>query len=121
MIARVNEAPPSCAHLGRAAIEAALVETCGNITASARTLGVPSSDLRRLVRSSSLADVVYWQVTGRADARRRAAGFVRRPREPRTGAAAYGREGPLLRAEAGKRRGWRSALDEREEIKWLEH
>jgi DNA-binding NtrC family response regulator len=62
MIARVNEVPPSCAHLDRAAIEAALVETCGNVSAAAKKLRAPPSDLRRLMRSSSLADVLYEQI-----------------------------------------------------------
>jgi hypothetical protein len=51
--------PKSCAHLDFREIEAELIRTSGNVTATAKTLSVPSGDLRKLVWSSKLADAVY--------------------------------------------------------------
>lgn len=118
MIARVNEVPASCAKLERAAIEAALVKACGNITATAKKLRVPSSDLRRLVRSSSLADVVYEQVEQTFDqALQVLFDGLKSPDPAHRQLAAK----MLLRTEAGRLRGWRLALVKGDDVNWLEH
>jgi hypothetical protein len=59
--------PKSCAHLDHREIEAELIKTSGNVTATAKTLGVPSADLRKLVWSTKLADTVYEVVEGKLD------------------------------------------------------
>jgi hypothetical protein len=51
--------PKSCAHLDHREIEAELIKTSGNVTLTAKALGVPSADLRKLVWSTKLADTVY--------------------------------------------------------------
>ena len=51
--------PKSCADLDFREIERELIKTHGNVTLTAKTLGVPSADLRKLVWSTKLADTVY--------------------------------------------------------------
>ena len=73
--------PPSCMHLDRRAIEAELIANDGNITATAKTLDVPSADLRRLVWSTDLAETVYEAIEAALDeAQGVAAGGARRRR-----------------------------------------
>jgi hypothetical protein len=54
--------PLSCRELDLAAVEAELVKHRCNVAATARALGVPSSDLRRLVSWGPLAAAVSEQV-----------------------------------------------------------
>ena len=52
--------PGSCAHLSLAAVQQALLDKRGSVTGAARALGVPSSDLRRLVQASpSLVEAAF--------------------------------------------------------------
>jgi hypothetical protein len=70
MIARLNLVPASCAHLDRADIEAALVETYGNVTAAAKKLHVPPVALRALVQSApSLTEGSLRRLSGDATKR----------------------------------------------------
>jgi hypothetical protein len=56
--ARMPNIPESCRQLDRTIVEEVLASTRANITASARILGVPTSDLRRLVVvDNALADI----------------------------------------------------------------
>jgi hypothetical protein len=50
--------PASCRELDLAVVEAELVKHRCNIAAAARSLGVPASDLRRLVSWGPLAEAV---------------------------------------------------------------
>jgi hypothetical protein len=120
--------PKSCAGLDFHAIEAELIKTSGNITASAKTLGVPSADLRKLVWSTKLADTVYEAIEETLD---EAQQIVRDALESedkthRLQAA----KAMLTQTIAGKRRGWGreglvvDALEELQPvatIKWLEN
>jgi hypothetical protein len=54
--------PPSCRELDLAAVEAELVKHRCNVAAAARALGVPASDLRRLVAWGPLVAAVSEQV-----------------------------------------------------------
>jgi HEAT repeat protein len=54
--------PVSCRELDLAAVEAELVKHHCNVAAAARALGVPASDLRRLVTWGPLAAAVSEQV-----------------------------------------------------------
>ena len=54
--------PASCRELDLAVVEAALVKHRCNVAAAARALGVPASDLRRLVTWGPLAAAVSEQV-----------------------------------------------------------
>ena len=54
--------PVSCRELDLAAVEAELVKHRCNVAAAARALGVPASDLRRLVTWGPLAAAVSEQV-----------------------------------------------------------
>jgi hypothetical protein len=54
--------PISCRELDLAAVQAELVKHRCNVAAAARALGVPSSDLRRLVSWGPLAAVAIEQV-----------------------------------------------------------
>ena len=47
--------PASCAHLEFRELEAALIWAEGNVTATAKALGVPPPDLRRFVYSTKLS------------------------------------------------------------------
>jgi hypothetical protein len=61
--------PASCKDLEPGVVERALVEARGNVTAAARSLAVPSVDLRKLVWASpSLAAAVYEQLEQMIDA-----------------------------------------------------
>ena len=63
--------PKSCAHLDFEAIEAELILTRGNVSLASKALGVPASDLRKLVWSSDLADAVFEAIEGRLTRLRR--------------------------------------------------
>jgi hypothetical protein len=93
--ARVPNIPESCRQLDRTIVEQVLASTQANITASARILGVPTSDLRRLVvvdnalahialeaeeRRLDRAEAILDEALSSGDARRRdaAASFVLR-------------------------------------------
>jgi hypothetical protein len=59
--------PKSCAHLDFRELEAELIKNDGNVTATAKALGVPSADLRKLVWSTKLADTVLEVAEGNLD------------------------------------------------------
>jgi hypothetical protein len=55
--------PASCARLDLALVRERLVLACGNVSAAAKALSVPSADLRRLVLSNAtLANAAYEQI-----------------------------------------------------------
>ena len=66
--------PVSCRELDLATVEAELVKYRCNVVATARALGVPASDLRRLVSWGPLATAVSEQVEQAID---RAEGMLR--------------------------------------------
>jgi hypothetical protein len=119
--------PASCAHLEFRELEAELIKNHGNVTAAAKTLGVLSADLRRLVWSTKLADTVYEAVEETLDEAQgvlrdalRGADLTHKLQAAKT---------MLTQTTAGRRRGWGSGAaiaDESDEaqpvtIKWLEH
>jgi hypothetical protein len=122
--------PASCTHLDHSAIEAALADNFGNGTATARKLGVPSSDLRALVWSSSLVETVFEQfeqtyekaLTILYDGLK--SDSLRRAQERRPGAPAHGRE-DLADANRGRKAArlgsGAAAPDEPAKAKWVEH
>ena len=86
------------------AVEKALVETRGNVTAAARALRVPSSDLRRLVQThGELRDAVFEQMERAIDASMSVLweGLRHENIARRLEAAKL-----FLRTDAGRRRGW---------------
>jgi hypothetical protein len=88
-----------------AAVKQALVEACGSVTGAARTLGIESGSLRRLVRSEPLlADVVFEQIEQEIDAAQQVLwdGLSSDNVMTRMRAAAY----ILRHTDAGRRRGW---------------
>ena len=88
-----------------AAIKQALVEAGGSVTGAARTLGIASASLRRLVHAQpSLADVVFEQIERDIDAAHQVLwdGLDSDSAMTRMRAAAY----ILRHTEAGRRRGW---------------
>lgn len=119
--------PSSCKGLELAAIERALVEARGNVTAAARTLSVPSVDLRKFVWATpSLVNAVYEQLERMID---EAEGVLRealrsKDARLRRQAAAF----LLSHSEAGRRRGWgrrrtmcdEPAKDQTITVRWLE-
>jgi hypothetical protein len=87
------------------AIERALVETAGNVTATARTLGIARANLRGFVRAHPLlADVVFEQIEQEIDAAQQVLldGLRSDSAITRIRAATY----ILRHTEAGRRRGW---------------
>ena len=88
-----------------AAIKQALVEAGGSVTGAARTLGIESATLRRLVQAQPvLADVVFEQIEREIDAAQQVLwdGLWSDSVMTRMRAAAY----VLRHTEAGRRRGW---------------
>lgn len=120
--------PASCAHLNFHELEAELIKNHGNVTATAKALGVPPPDLRKLVWSTQrLVDTVYEAVEERLD---EAQGIVLDALKSDDLAHKLRAAKVILtQTTAGKRRGWGSGwavLDELDEaqpvtIKWLEH
>jgi hypothetical protein len=87
------------------AVRQALVQTGGSVTGAARTLGIASASLRKLVRAHpSLADVVFEQIEREIDAAQQVLwdGLDSDSVMTRMRAAAY----VLRHTEAGRRRGW---------------
>jgi hypothetical protein len=87
------------------AVKQALVEAGGSVTGAARTLGIASASLRRLVRVQPvLADVVFEQIEREIDAAQQVLwdGLDSDNVMTRIRAAAY----ILRHTEAGRRRGW---------------
>jgi hypothetical protein len=87
------------------AVKQALVEAGGSVTGAARTLGIASASLRRLVRVQPvLADVVFEQIEREIDAAQQVLwdGLDSDNVMTRVRAAAY----VLRHTEAGRRRGW---------------
>ena len=110
-----------------AAVERALVEAGGSVTAAARTLGIASANLRGLVRAHPLlADAVFEQIEREIDAAWQVLldGLRSDNARTRIRAAAY----ILRHTEAGRRRGSgrrRSSPNEPVEpqtvtLKWLD-
>jgi Bacterial regulatory protein, Fis family len=110
-----------------AAVERALVEAAGNVTAAARTLGIARTNLRELVRTHPLLmNVVFEQIEQEIDASWQVLRDCLRSdnARTRTRAAAY----IVRHTEAGRRRGWgsrRSSHNEPAEpktvtLKWLD-
>ena len=126
MSRKVKLVPTSCAGLDPAEVEAELVKQCGNVTATARKLGVPSSDLRAVVWSSSLADTVYEQVEQMLDKAQQV--LVDALESDDQGERFLAAKAILTQTPAGKQRGWGrggAPLDEPESqpvtMRWLEH
>ena len=121
--------PKSCAHLDFREIEAALIKTHGNVTLAAKTLSVPSVDLRKLVWSTKLADTVYEAVEAVLDEAQQVVldALSGADKTHKLQAA----KAILTQTTAGKRRGWGSGsaieldgVDEAQAattIKWLEN
>jgi hypothetical protein len=110
-----------------AAIKQALVEAAGSVTGAARTLGITSASLRRLVRAQPLlADVVFEQIEQEIDAANQVLwdGLDSDSVMTRIRAAAY----ILHHTEAGRRRGWGTRVSPCREtgepqdvtIKWID-
>jgi hypothetical protein len=88
-----------------AAVKQALVEAGGSVTGAARTLGIESASLRRLVRAQPLlADVVFEQIEREIDSAWQVLldGLRSDTAMTRLRSAAY----ILRHTEAGRRRGW---------------
>jgi plasmid maintenance system antidote protein VapI len=88
-----------------AAVEQALVQAGGSVTGAARTLGIASATLRRLVRAQPLlADVVFEQIEREIDTAQQVLwdGLDSNSVMTRIRAASY----ILRHTEAGRRRGW---------------
>jgi hypothetical protein len=88
-----------------AAVKQALVQAGGSVTGAARTLGIASASLRRLVRAQPLlADVVFEQIEQEIDAAQQVLwdGLESDSVMTRMRVAAY----ILRHTEAGRRRDW---------------
>jgi hypothetical protein len=94
--------PPT---ISPSAVKQALLEAGGSVTGAARTLGIESASLRRLVHAQpTLADVVFELVEQEIDAAHQVLwdGLDSDSAMTRMRAAAY----VLRHTEAGRRRGW---------------
>jgi hypothetical protein len=118
--------PASCAGLNPAQVEAELVKQYGNVTATARKLGVPPQDLRKAVWSSSLANTVYERVEQALDEAHQVLRDALKSGDQAQRLQAA--KALLTQTSAGKRRGWgrgAATFDEPEPqpvtMKWLEH
>ena len=109
--------PLSCRELDLAVVEAEFVKHRCNVTAAARALGVPASDLRRLVSWGPLAAAASEQVEQALD---EALQVLFDGLESPDRAIWLMAAKAMLRTEAGKRRGWRLALVKGEKVSWLE-
>ena len=88
-----------------AAVKQALVQAGGSVTGAARTLGIASASLRRLVRAQPLlAEVVFEHIEREIDAAQQVLwdGLDSDSVMERIRAAAY----ILRHTDAGRRRGW---------------
>jgi hypothetical protein len=88
-----------------AAVKQALVQAGGSVPGAARTLGIASASLRRLMRAQPLlADVVFEQIEQEIDAAQQVLwdGLWSDSVMTRMRTAAY----VLRHTEAGRRRGW---------------
>ena len=110
-----------------AAVKQAFVEAGGSVTGAARTLGIASASLQRLVRAQPvLADVVFEQIEREIDAAQQVLwdGLWSDSVMTRIRAAAH----VLRHTEAGRRRGWGMRRTPRREtaepqavtIKWID-
>jgi hypothetical protein len=118
--------PVSCRELDLAAVEAALVRARCSIAAAARALGVPASDLRRLVSWGPLAEAVSEQVEQMID---KAEEVLRDGLEsPDVMARLKAAKALLTLTPAGRRRGFGRGGSSRDEpvkprpveIKWID-
>jgi hypothetical protein len=107
------------------AVKQALVEAGGSVTGAARTLGIASASLRRLVRVQPvLADVVFEQIEREIDAAQQVLwdGLDSDNVMTRIRAAAY----VLRHTEAGRRRGWGMCprpsreTPQSQDVKWID-
>jgi hypothetical protein len=110
-----------------AAIERALIDAAGSVTAAARTLGIARANLRGFVRAHPLlADLVFEQIEREIDASWQVLRDGLRSDNARTRirAAAY----IVRHTEAGQRRGWgkqmtpcrETAEPEAVTLKWID-
>ena len=110
-----------------ATIKQALVAAGGSVTGAARTLGIASASLRRLVRAQPLlAEVVFEQIEREIDAAQQVLwdGLDSDSVMTRMRAAAF----VLRHTEAGRRRGWGRRKTPRREtaepedvtLKWID-
>jgi hypothetical protein len=124
--ARRPAVPANCKALDLAVVERALVDLRGNVTAAARSLCVPSVDLRKLVWATpTLADAVFEQVEQKIDEAEEVLhqGLRSTDLDRRLQAARF----ILRQSEFGRRRGWgrgarrgKPADTEPVTIKWLD-
>ena len=118
--------PASCADLDFREIAAELIKTRGNVTAAAKALGVPSADLRRLVWSTKLAEVVGEAIEEVLDEAQQVLRDALDGADKTHKLAAA--KVMLTQTTAGRRRGWGLAVFDDESdaaqpvtIKWLEN
>jgi hypothetical protein len=118
--------PASCAGLDFNEIKAELIKTNGNVSAAAKALGVPSPDLRKLVWSTKLGDVVFEQREEVLDEAQEVIRAAMRSADKTHQLAAA--KVMLTQTAEGRRRGWGAALIDGEPeprpatvIKWVEH
>jgi hypothetical protein len=122
-----SKIPASCAHLDPAAIYDELLRTGGNVTETARTLGVPIHDLRLLTLASP--GLIEAALEAEEQALDEAEAVVRQALKSVDLSRRLAAAGHILRmSPAAKRRGWGSApaADSQGEepqgvtLKWLE-
>ena len=104
-LARRKVASVMAPTISSAAAKQALVQAGGSVTGAARTLGIASASLRRLVRAQPLlAEVVFEQIEREIDAAQQVLwdGLGSDSVMTRMRTAAY----ILRHTEAGRRRGW---------------
>jgi hypothetical protein len=126
-LARRKVASVTAPTISTAAINQALIQTGGSVTGAARTLGIASASLRRLVCAQPLlTDVVFEQIEREIDAAHQVLwdGLDSDSAMTRMRAAAY----ILRHTEAGRRRGWGRRKTPRREtvesedvtLKWID-
>ena len=104
-LARRKVASVMAPTISSTAVKQALVDAGGSVTGAARTLGIASASLRRLVRAQPLlADVVFEQIEQEIDAAQQVLcdGLESDSVMTRMRSASY----ILRHTEAGRRRGW---------------
>jgi hypothetical protein len=124
--ARRPAVPANCKALDLAVVERALIDLRGNVTAAARSLSVPSVDLRKLVWATpALADAVFEQIEQEIDEAEEVLRQALRSTDlgRRLQTAAF----VLTQSEFGRRRGWGRGGPRRKPpepepvvIKWLD-
>jgi hypothetical protein len=103
--ARRPAVPANCKALDLAVVERALVDLHGNVTAAARSLSVPSVDLRKLVWATPLlADAVFEQLEQKIDEAEEV--LHQGLRSSDLGLRLQAARFLLRQSEFGRRRGW---------------